>query len=146
MALNDDLDRQPIPSPIYGVFSDPRVVTLFPGEQLVHIGGWFWARALVSPAFGTGRRSFRELKAIGDMLEQLRAAIIPLRHDLAADHFQGRKRELVEGVIVEATKAYTGRSQGVGGEVFYIPGEGDDGRPRGGHRRAVRVVRRVVIR
>src|SRR4051812_877151 len=116
MALNDDLDRQPIPPPIYGILFGPRVVTLSPGEQLVHIGGWLWLSGRADPYFGTGSRSFRELKAIGDLQERLRTAVVPLRRDLATEHFEGPKREHVEGIVIEAIKAYAGHAPGVDGE------------------------------
>jgi hypothetical protein len=48
--------------------------------------------ALLSEAFVIGMTTFRDLKAIGDMNERLRAATSQIRDDLQADHFEGRKR------------------------------------------------------
>src|SRR5262245_28167773 len=136
MALNDDLDRQPIPTPIYSALLGARVVTLPPGLELLYVIGEFWV----------GTKTFRQLKAIGDLQERLRTAVVPLRRNLVAGHFQGRTRENVEGIVVEAIKAYAGRVPGMDGEVFFSPGVEDDDGPPTGRWRAVRVVRRVVIK
>jgi hypothetical protein len=47
---------------------------------------------ILSQAFATGVDVFGQLKAIGDMEENLRAAATSLRGDLAADHFEGKRR------------------------------------------------------
>jgi hypothetical protein len=47
---------------------------------------------ILSQAFATGVDVFGQLKAIGDMEENLRAASTSLRTDLAADHFEAKRR------------------------------------------------------
>src|SRR5262249_3919838 len=47
---------------------------------------------ILSEALRAGLQSFRELKAVGDMQEKLRSTSMILRRDLAADHFEGRRR------------------------------------------------------
>jgi type II secretory pathway pseudopilin PulG len=48
--------------------------------------------AIVSQAFVQATTTFRNLKALGDMANKLRATTTLLQHDLAADHFAGKKR------------------------------------------------------
>src|SRR5262249_16602183 len=43
-------------------------------------------------AFVTGIKTFRDLKALGDLNERLRTATTLLRDDLTADHFTGRMK------------------------------------------------------
>jgi hypothetical protein len=47
---------------------------------------------ILTQAFVTGVDSLRNLKGIGDLEEKLRTATTVLRSDLAADHFEGKKR------------------------------------------------------
>src|SRR5579871_2252639 len=47
---------------------------------------------ILSEAFVAGLESFRQLKALGDMEERLRAAATEIRRDLNADHFEGKRR------------------------------------------------------
>jgi hypothetical protein len=48
--------------------------------------------AILSQAFVAATGVFRNLKAAGDMAEKLRATTTLLQRDLAADHFEGKKR------------------------------------------------------
>jgi hypothetical protein len=47
---------------------------------------------ILATAFSTGLETFRQLKAVGDMHDQLRTATNLLRADLSADHFEGKRR------------------------------------------------------
>jgi hypothetical protein len=48
--------------------------------------------AILSQAFVAATTSFRDLKAAADMAERLRSVTTLLRRELAADHFEGKKR------------------------------------------------------
>ncbi len=48
--------------------------------------------AILSQAFVSATNTFRNLKAVGDMANKLRAVTAMMQHDLAADHFEGTKR------------------------------------------------------
>src|SRR5262249_41856031 len=61
-------------------------------EMLVAVALVLFMMVLLSQAFTTGLEAFRVLKATGDMEERLRVATTLLRSELAADHFEGRKR------------------------------------------------------
>lgn len=61
-------------------------------EMLVAMALILFIMVILSEAFVAGLESFRQLKAIGDMEERLRAATIEIRRDLNADHFEGRRR------------------------------------------------------
>src|SRR5262249_13030922 len=61
-------------------------------EMLVAMALTMFIMVILSEAFATGLDSFRQLKAIGDMEESLRAAATVLRADLAADHYTGKRR------------------------------------------------------
>jgi prepilin-type N-terminal cleavage/methylation domain-containing protein len=61
-------------------------------EMLVAMALILFIMVILSEAFVAGLDSFRQLKAIGDMEEKLRSATMQLRHDLSADHFEGKRR------------------------------------------------------
>jgi prepilin-type N-terminal cleavage/methylation domain-containing protein len=61
-------------------------------EMLVAMALILFMMAILSQAFVAATRSFREIKAAGDLAEKLRAVSIQLRRELAADHFEGKKR------------------------------------------------------
>jgi prepilin-type N-terminal cleavage/methylation domain-containing protein len=61
-------------------------------EMLVSITLVLFVMLILTEAFVKGLDVFRQLKAIGDMEQRLRVATTLLRRDLAADHFEGRKR------------------------------------------------------
>jgi prepilin-type N-terminal cleavage/methylation domain-containing protein len=61
-------------------------------ELLVAMALIVFLMAILSEAFVAGLKVFRDLKALGDMNERLRAAGTLLTNDLAADHFEGKKR------------------------------------------------------
>ena len=61
-------------------------------EMLVSVALVIFIMVILSEAFVAGLETFRQLKAIGDMEERLRAAAQVLRRDLAADHFEGKRR------------------------------------------------------
>jgi prepilin-type N-terminal cleavage/methylation domain-containing protein len=61
-------------------------------EMLVTIALVTFIMALLTEAFIVGVKTFRDLKALGDMDERLRAANTQLQTDSAADHFEGKAR------------------------------------------------------
>ena len=61
-------------------------------ELLVSMALILFIMAILSGAFVAATGTFRSLKASGDMAERLRATTGLLQHDLAADHFDGKKR------------------------------------------------------
>jgi prepilin-type N-terminal cleavage/methylation domain-containing protein len=61
-------------------------------EILVCMALIMFMMAILSQAFVAATGVFRNLKAAGDMAEKLRATTTLLQRDLAADHFEGRKR------------------------------------------------------
>jgi prepilin-type N-terminal cleavage/methylation domain-containing protein len=61
-------------------------------ELLVAMALIVFIMAILSEAFVAGLKVFRDLKALGDMNERLRTAATLLTGDLAADHFEGKKR------------------------------------------------------
>jgi type II secretory pathway pseudopilin PulG len=61
-------------------------------ELLVTMALIIFIMALLSEAFVVGLQTFRDLKAIGDMDDRLRAATSQIRDDLQADHFGGKGR------------------------------------------------------
>jgi hypothetical protein len=60
--------------------------------MLVAMALTIFIMVILSEAFVTGLETFRQLKAIGDMDASLRTAATLLRRDLAADHFEGKRR------------------------------------------------------
>src|SRR5258708_31614184 len=48
--------------------------------------------SILSQAFVEGLETFRRLKGIGDMQDNLRTAVVPLRNDLLARHFDGTQK------------------------------------------------------
>jgi hypothetical protein len=48
--------------------------------------------AILSEAFVVGMKTFRDLKAVGDMDQNLRTSTVKIRDDLSSDHFEGRLR------------------------------------------------------
>jgi type II secretory pathway pseudopilin PulG len=61
-------------------------------ELLVSIALIIFIMAILSGAFVAATNTFRNLKAAGDMAEKLRATTQILQRDLAADHFEGKRR------------------------------------------------------
>jgi prepilin-type N-terminal cleavage/methylation domain-containing protein len=61
-------------------------------EMMVSMALVLFIMVLLSQAFQAGLESFRLLKSIGDMDEKMRGMATLLRRDLAADHFEGRRR------------------------------------------------------
>jgi type II secretory pathway pseudopilin PulG len=61
-------------------------------ELLVSMALIIFIMAILSGAFQAAMTTFRNLKGQGDMAEKLRAVTQLLQRDLAADHFEGRKR------------------------------------------------------
>jgi hypothetical protein len=61
-------------------------------DMLVSTALIIFIMVILTQAFTTGMDTFRQLKTVGDMQEKLRAAASILRKDLAADHFEGKKR------------------------------------------------------
>lgn len=65
---------------------------------------------ILSRAFGDSLKALRRAKGVGDLQEKLRGADILIRRDLAADHFDGRRR------VSDWTYAW-----GIGGDKSNIP-------------------------
>lgn len=61
-------------------------------ELLVAMALIVFIMSILSAAFAAGSKAFRDLKAAGDLAERLRGAIIILRSDLGAPHFDGRRK------------------------------------------------------
>lgn len=61
-------------------------------ELMVSMALIIFIMYILAEAFSAGAKTFRDLKAIGDMNTRLRVATSTLRRLLAADHFEGRKR------------------------------------------------------
>jgi hypothetical protein len=60
--------------------------------MMVTVALTLFIMTILSTAFSTALETFRQLKAIGDMQDQLRTATNMLRADLSADHFEGKRR------------------------------------------------------
>jgi prepilin-type N-terminal cleavage/methylation domain-containing protein len=56
-------------------------------ELLVSMALILFIMVVLSEAFAAGLETFRQLKALGDMQEKMRAVSVVMRRDLAADHF-----------------------------------------------------------
>ncbi len=61
-------------------------------EMLVAAALVVFMMAVLAQAFQAAAQAFRDLKAAGDLAEKLRAVAGQLRADLAADHFEGKRR------------------------------------------------------
>ncbi len=61
-------------------------------ELLVAMALIIFIMSILSYAFVAATTAFRDLKAAGDLAERLRTATTVLQRDLAADHFDGRRR------------------------------------------------------
>jgi prepilin-type N-terminal cleavage/methylation domain-containing protein len=61
-------------------------------ELLVSLALILFIMAILSQAFVTATGTFRNLKALGDMMTKLRATTQLLQRDLSADHFNGKQR------------------------------------------------------
>jgi type II secretory pathway pseudopilin PulG len=61
-------------------------------EVLVAAALTLFMMTIMTQAFVAAAQSMRDLKAAGDLAEKLRALATQLRSDLAADHFEGKKR------------------------------------------------------
>src|SRR4051812_28367747 len=65
-------------------------------ELLVSMALIVLIMSIISQAFVEGLETFRQLKGIGDLQEQLRTAAVPLRDDLMARHLNGDKKSPVK--------------------------------------------------
>src|SRR5262245_276291 len=61
-------------------------------ELLVAMALIVFIMSILSAAFAAASKTFRELKAAGDLAERLRGAVIILRRDLDNPHFDGRRK------------------------------------------------------
>ncbi|MFO0878761.1 MAG: prepilin-type N-terminal cleavage/methylation domain-containing protein [Gemmataceae bacterium] len=61
-------------------------------ELLVAMALIVFIMYILAEAFSAGAKTFRDLKAVGDLNTRLRTATSTLRRLLSADHFEGRKR------------------------------------------------------
>ena len=66
-------------------------------ELLVAVALIVLIMAILSQAFVEGLESFRQLKAVGDLQEELRTAAVRLRSDLLAQHFTTGKLSTITG-------------------------------------------------
>src|SRR5688572_3997441 len=85
-------------------------------ELLVSMALIIVIMTVLSVAFATGLNTFGQLKAIGDMSEQLRSATTVIRTDLAADHLQNEADDRVRLYEVPTSGAWNGSRKG----FFYI--------------------------
>jgi hypothetical protein len=76
-------------------------------ELLVAMALTIFIMVILTEAFTTGMNGFRQLKAIGDMNERLRACTVTMRGDLIQLHFDGTKRAS-DSVITTPYAANTG--------------------------------------
>src|SRR5262249_39598952 len=60
-------------------------------ELLVAMALIVFIMVILTEAFTAGLESFRQLKAIGDMQEKMRAVFIILRRDLQSEHFDEQR-------------------------------------------------------
>ncbi len=60
-------------------------------ELLVAMALIVFVMTILAEAFSAGASKFRDLKAIGDLAERLRTAVVVLRSDLAETHFGSRE-------------------------------------------------------
>jgi hypothetical protein len=87
--MTSDQNPQPVtrnPRSTTPRFPTRRGFTL--AELLVAMAGIIFIMSIVSEAFVNGLDTLRDLKALGDMEEELRGAAIPLRSDVLLGHFQ----------------------------------------------------------
>src|SRR5947209_20222699 len=61
-------------------------------EMMVAMALIVFIMAILSQAFVAATTAFRDLKAAADMAERMRSVTTVLRRELAADHFEGKKR------------------------------------------------------
>ena len=61
-------------------------------EMMVSLALVLFIMVILTQAFQAGLESFRLLKGVGDMEDNLRSVATILRRDLAADHFEGKRR------------------------------------------------------
>jgi hypothetical protein len=61
-------------------------------EMMVAMALTIFVMVILSQCFVAGLETFSDLKAIGDMQEELRTATTLLRADLSEDHFTGKRR------------------------------------------------------
>jgi len=61
-------------------------------ELMVAMALIIFIMAILSEAFVVGMKTFRDLKAVGDMDQNLRTITVNIRGDLSSDHFEGRRR------------------------------------------------------
>jgi prepilin-type N-terminal cleavage/methylation domain-containing protein len=97
-------------------------------ELLVAMALILFIMVILSEAFVQGLSSFRELKAVGDMEEKLRSATMILRRDLAADHFEGRRRLSDPNFWVQGPPR-EGFFDLYQGACSYLEGRDSDGNP-----------------
>src|SRR5262245_10709072 len=57
-------------------------------ELLVSLALIIFIMLILTEAFSSGLETFRRLKAVGDMQEKMRSAMIVIRRDLVSDHFE----------------------------------------------------------
>jgi type II secretory pathway pseudopilin PulG len=61
-------------------------------EMMVSMALVLFVMVLLAQAFSAALETFRQLKAVGDLEERSRTVTTLLKRDLAADHFEGRRR------------------------------------------------------
>src|SRR5437879_8964136 len=81
--------------------------------------------SIISQAFVEGLGTFRQLKGIGDLQERLRTAVVPLREDLIAKHFDADKPLKLSG-LGDTTNPIKGGFFRIEGGVSPLVQEGSD--------------------
>jgi len=105
-------------------------------ELLVSMALIVFIMAILAEAFVEGLKTFRNMKAIGDLNARLRMVQSMLRDDLSKDHFEGKRRLSdpyfwTSGPPKEGFfRVWHGSQLGVQGQPFYIEG-GLGGSPDG---------------
>src|SRR6516225_5172358 len=61
-------------------------------ELMVAMALTLFIMVILSQAFVTSLETFSGMKALGDMQQDLRSAMVMLRDDLSQDHFEGKRR------------------------------------------------------
>jgi type II secretory pathway pseudopilin PulG len=74
-------------------------------ELLVAFALIIFIMLILTEAFTAGLESFRQLKALGDMQEKLRSAVIILRRDLQAEHFEDSRGSRLSDINLLASNA-----------------------------------------
>src|SRR5262249_22251766 len=98
-------------------------------ELLVGMGLTMFIMVILSQAFATGTEVFTQMKAIGDMEANMRSATTILRADLAADHFEAKRRLCDGDISTLASRPRQGFFRIHRGAAAFLEGADGDGIP-----------------